>query len=316
MASSTFGLQTTLRQSITLSGIGVHCAKPATLTLNPSPANSGITFRRLCGEGLEFEIPADFRNVNATEYCTAVGAGAGSVATIEHLMATFSALSIDNVAVEIDGGEVPVMDGSAEPFIEAIDKVGVKTLAAPRRFLRIKKAVRVDVGTSFAEFRPHKGSRIEVEIDFKTPLIGRQSYAAEIDGESFRRDLARARTFGFMAEVEQLWARGFALGASLDNAVVLADDRIVNPEGLRFADEFVRHKALDAIGDIALAGAPIIGCFHSFRGGHKVNHKALEALFADAGAFEMVELAVRRDVPAHAELGAGLAAAAFGPDVS
>lgn len=316
MSGSTFNQQTTLRQSITVSGIGVHCAQPATLTLHPAPANSGISFRRLCGEGREIEVPAEFRYVNATEYCTVVGAGNGSVATIEHLMATLSALSIDNAVVDIEGGEVPVMDGSAAAFIEAIDKVGVKTLAAPRRFLKIKKTVRVEVGSSFAEFRPHKGTRIEVEIDFKNPLIGRQSYAAEIDGETFRRDLARARTFGFMAEVEQLWARGFALGASLDNAVVIAEDKVVNPGGLRYVDEFVRHKALDAIGDIALAGAPILGCYRSFRGGHKVNHRALEVLFADPTAYEMVELPVRREVPAHAPLGAGVAVPAFGPDVS
>ncbi len=316
MAGSFFGLQTTLRQSTTLSGIGVHCAKPATLTLHPAPANSGISFRRLCGEGQEFEIPADFRHVNATDYCTAIGVARGSVATIEHLMATLSALQIDNVSVEIDGDEVPVMDGSAEAFIEAIDKVGVKALAAPRRFIEIKKTVRVEVGSSYAEFRPHKGSRVEVEIDFTNPLVGRQSYAAEIDGETFRRDLGRARTFGFMAEVEQLWARGFALGASLDNAVVISEDRVVNPGGLRFVDEFVRHKALDAIGDIALAGAPILGCYRSFRGGHKVNHKALEALFADESAYEIVERPIRREVSGHAALGAGVGVAAYGPDVS
>jgi UDP-3-O-[3-hydroxymyristoyl] N-acetylglucosamine deacetylase len=219
------------------------------------------------------------------------------------------------VIVEIDGPEVPVMDGSADPFIDAIDQVGVVALAAPRRYIRVLKPVRVDIGGGFGEFHPCEGTRIEVEIDFANPLIGRQAYAADIDGERFRKEIARARTFGFLADVEDLWARGFALGASLDNAVVIAEDRIVNPEGLRFADEFVRHKALDAIGDIALAGAPILGCYRSFKGGHRLNIKALARLLADETAFEIVELPVRRDV-GHADLPVGLGVAAYGPDVS
>jgi UDP-3-O-[3-hydroxymyristoyl] N-acetylglucosamine deacetylase len=230
-------------------------------------------------------------------------------------MATLSALAIDNVTVEIDGPEVPVMDGSADAFIDAIDQVGVATLAAPRRYIRVKKPVRVEIGAAFGEFRPHDASRIEIEIEFASHLVGRQVYAADIDGERFRKELARARTFGFLADVERLWARGFALGASLDNAIVIADDRIMNPEGLRFADEFVRHKALDAVGDIALAGAPILGCYRSFRGGHNLNVRALDALLSDESAYEVVEMSVRRDA-GHAEVAAGLGVAAFGPDVS
>jgi UDP-3-O-[3-hydroxymyristoyl] N-acetylglucosamine deacetylase len=315
MVRSHFGLQTTLRQRTGLSGIGVHSGRPVSITLHPAEANSGICFHRAVPEeGRDYEIPADFHHVSATEYCTAVGVPGASVATIEHLMATFSALAIDNVTVEIDGPEVPVMDGSADAFIDAIDQVGVVPLAAPRRYIRVTKPVRIEAGAAFGEFRPYEGTRIEIEIEFASPLVGRQVYAADLDGERFRKELARARTFGFLADVEQLWARGFALGASLDNAIVIADDRVMNPEGLRFADEFVRHKALDAVGDIALAGAPILGCYRSFRGGHHLNIRALDALFANESAYEVVEMPVRRDA-GHAEV-AGVGVAAYGPDVS
>lgn len=307
-------MQTTLRRSTGLSGVGVHSGQTVSLFLHPAEADSGICFHRGVGSR-NCEIPADYRHVEATQLCTSVGVRGASVATIEHLMATLSGLAIDNVIVEIDGPEVPVMDGSAEPFIDAIDQVGVVTLAAPRRYLKVLKPIRVELGDAFAEFRPSERTRIEVEIDFANSLIGRQVYAADIDGECFRSGVSRARTFGFLAEVESLWARGFALGASLDNAVVIADDRIVNPEGLRYPDEFVRHKALDAIGDIALAGAPILGCYRSFKGGHRLNIQAVATLLADVTAFEVVELPVRRDV-GHADLPAGLGAVAFGPDVS
>jgi UDP-3-O-[3-hydroxymyristoyl] N-acetylglucosamine deacetylase len=317
MAGIQLGKQTTLRRPTALSGIGVHSGKKISLVLHPAEANSGICFyRSVAGDTRQYEIPADYSHVNATELCTSVGAAGVSVATVEHLMAALAALSIDNVLVEIDGPEVPVMDGSASPFVDAIDQVGIIVLAAPRRYIRVLKPVRVAAGDSYCEFRPYEGTRLEVEIDFANPLVGRQAYAADIDGVRFRRDLARARTFGFLADVENLWARGFALGASLENAVVIADDRIVNAEGLRFVDEFVRHKALDAVGDLALAGAPILGCYRSFKGGHRLNIASVSALLADETAYEIVELApVRRDI-GHGELAAGLGVAAYGPDVS
>jgi UDP-3-O-[3-hydroxymyristoyl] N-acetylglucosamine deacetylase len=207
------------------------------------------------------------------------------------------------------------MDGSAAAFIDAIDQVGAEVLAAPRRYIKILKPVRVEAGRSFAEFRPHDGTRVEIEIDFANLLIGRQVFAGDIIGEVFRRELARARTFGFLADIEGLWAKGFALGASLDNALVFGDDRVINPEGMRFADECVRHKALDAIGDLGLAGAPILGAYRSFRGGHKLNVMALNALFADEDAWAWVEMPVRRE-SGHADLPAGLSLPAFGPNVS
>jgi UDP-3-O-[3-hydroxymyristoyl] N-acetylglucosamine deacetylase len=214
-----------------------------------------------------------------------VGLNGSSVATIEHLMATLSALAVDNATIEIDGPEVPVMDGSAGAFLEALDEAGIAALDAPRSYIEVVRPVSVRIGESRAEFLPYDGARIEIDIDFANPLIGRQKFAADIDGEVFRREIARARTFGFLADVEQLWARGLAQGASLDNAVVIGQDRVMNPEGLRFVDEFVRHKALDAVGDLALAGAPIRGLYRSYRGGHKLNVAALAALLSDKGAW-------------------------------
>jgi len=319
MARRQPGKQTTLRSRATLSGIGVHCGRSVAITLHPAEADTGITFLRTGIEsGRDREIPADYRFVRPTDLCTTVGEGEASVATIEHIMAALRGAEIDNVVVEIDGGEVPVMDGSADAFLRAFDLAGVKTLPAARRYIQIERPVRVEVGSSYAEFRPFHGSRIEVEIDFANPLIGRQAIVVDVTPDTFRRDLSRARTFGFLADVEALWARGLCLGASLDNAIVVGDDRVINPEGLRYSDEFVRHKALDAFGDIALAGAPILGSYRSYRGGHRLNVMAVEALMADSDAWSYVEApapAPRRE-SGHAPLPAGVAVAAFGPDVS
>ncbi len=312
------GRQTTLAARAALSGIGVHSGREVSLTIHPAEAGNGISFLRTNTEdGIDHEIRADFRSVSATDLCTAIGTNGHRVATIEHLMAAFSALAIDNAVVEIDGPELPVMDGSAGAFIEAFDHVGLATLDEPRRFIKVVKPVRIEVGESFAEFRPHDRMRVEVEIDFDTPLIGRQRYAADIDPDVFRRDIARARTFGFLSDVEQLWARGLALGASLENAVVIGEGRVINPEGLRFDDEFVRHKALDAVGDLALIGAPLVGCYRSYRGGHKLNVAAVAALIADETAWTAVSAPAPREREVrHAELPAGLGVPAFGPDAS
>jgi len=311
------GRQSTLRRRAKVSGIGVHSGREVSITLHPAEANSGVTFFRTNVEdGRDREIPATFRHVSATDLCTTVGVPGATVATVEHLMAALSALEIDNATVEIDGPEVPVMDGSAGAFIKAVDEAGVTRLDAPVRYIKVLKPVRVESGRAFAEFTPYAGRRIEVEIDFDNPLIGRQQYAADLDSECFRRDIARARTFGFLAEVEALWARGLALGASLENAVVIGDDRVINPEGLRFTDEFVRHKVLDAVGDLALAGSPILGRYRSYRGGHRLNVKALEALFADPTAYTMVEAPVRREVGGGVELGVGAPVPAFRAEAS
>jgi UDP-3-O-[3-hydroxymyristoyl] N-acetylglucosamine deacetylase len=321
------GKQTTLRGQVAVSGIGIHSGLPATLTLLPAAANTGIRFVRSGVDGQpDREIRADVRAVTATEFATVLGDATGPLcSTSEHVLAALIGLGVDNAVVEIDGPEVPIMDGSAMPFVEAIEKVGVVTLPTPRRFIQILKPVRVTNGDAYGELRPYAyGFRVEVEIDFDNPLVGRQAYGLDVEPDSFRRELARARTFGFMRDVAKLWNAGFALGASFENTLVITENRVLNPEGLRFADEFARHKALDAIGDLALAGAPLIGLYRSVRGGHKLNHAVLSALMADPTAWTMVEPKaarpeVRSEAPrrirGHAEA-AGLVAPAYGPDVS
>jgi UDP-3-O-[3-hydroxymyristoyl] N-acetylglucosamine deacetylase len=292
------GFQTTLRNRAALKGAGVHSNAPVRLVLHPAEANNGITFLRtgLSG-GRERIIDAVWSNVSTTELCTVIGDPAdASVSTVEHLLAALSALGVDNCMVEIDGPEVPILDGSSAEFVAAIRAAGIEELTALRRYLKVLKPVRVEHGRAFSELRPaDKGFRLEVEIDFETDMIGRQKKVIDLDGRVFERDIARARTFGFMRDVEHLWKAGLALGASLDNTVALDDERVLNPEGLRWPDEFVRHKTLDAIGDLALSGAPIIGTYRSYCGGHKMNVAVLAALFADKTAYEFVEAPARRE---------------------
>src|SRR5262249_54114226 len=302
------GRQTTLRDQAVLSGIGVHSGLPVTLTMHPADAGSGIRFIRSGLGGREREIRADVRAVTATEFATVLGDASGPlVSTAEHVLAALRGLGVDNALVEIDGPEAPIMDGSSAAFVVAIDQIGLESLDAPRRFIRVLKPVSVAVGDAVAEFRPYsRGFRIEATVEFNHPLIGRQSIAYDGRPETFRRDFARARTFGFMRDVSKLWSAGYALGASLENTLVISDNRILNPEGTRFPDEFVRHKVLDAIGDLALAGAPLQGLYRSVRGGHKLNHAALSALMADASAWTLVEAEPLRPVRGHGDLVAGL----------
>ena len=229
--------------------------------------------------------------------------------TAEHLLAALRGLGVDNAIIEIDGPEVPIMDGSAAAFVDAIDQAGLTMRALPRRYIEVIKPVRVAKDEAHGELLPYDhGFRIEAEIDFDHPLIGRQALALDIEPETFRREIARARTFGFMKDVSKLWSAGYALGASFDNTLVVTDDRVLNPEGLRFADEFVRHKVLDAIGDLALAGQPLLATYRTVRGGHKLNHAVLSALMADRSAWRVVEAAepVRRRAPRRCRLCAGL----------
>jgi UDP-3-O-[3-hydroxymyristoyl] N-acetylglucosamine deacetylase len=314
------GRQTTLREPVVVTGIGVHSGSPVTLTLFPAEADTGIAFVRSGTDGgADRELAANFRAVTATEFATVLGDDNGpAVSTTEHVLAALYGLGIDNAVVEVDGPEVPIMDGSSAPFVAAIDQAGIATVMAPRRYIQVLKPVRVSRDDCHGELRPHlRGLRIETEIEFDHPLIGRQSLAIEVEPEAFRRELARARTFGFMSDVAKLWSAGYALGASLENTVVVADSRVLNAEGLRYADEFVRHKAVDAIGDLALAGAPLIGAYRSVRGGHKLNHAVVTALMADPTAWAYVETPeTARRVRGHADLAAGFAAPAYGPDVS
>ena len=258
----------------------------------------------------------------STEFATVLGDREGPlVSTAEHVLAALRGMGIDNATVEIDGPEVPIMDGSAAPFVAAIDQAGILTQAAPRRFIQVLKRVQVALGDLFGELRPHAaGFRAEVEINFTNPVIGRQSCILDLNPESFRRQVSRARTFGCMNDVARLWSAGFALGASFENSLVFDETRLLNTEGLRYADECARHKVLDVIGDLALAGLPLLGAYRSVRGGHKLNHAVLTALMADRSAWRVVEAEPARRPRVHAEVRSGMmvgmVAPAYGPDVS
>jgi UDP-3-O-[3-hydroxymyristoyl] N-acetylglucosamine deacetylase len=308
--------QTTLAAEIQLTGTGVHSGAPVSLSLCPADGDTGIRFLLSNRYTEGTEITADTRSVTGVTLSTVLGDGNGaSIATVEHLLAALRGLGVDNALIEIDSSEVPIMDGSAAQFVEAIDEAGLAELDAPRRYLKVLKRVSVEDGGAFGELLPYNGFHLDIGIDFDTPLIGTQRIDLDLNPGSFRRELARARTFGFMKDVERLWAAGLALGASLENTVAIGDDRIINREGLRFPDEFVRHKALDAVGDLALAGAPILGAFRSHRGGHRLNALVLQALFADADAWTMIEAPRYREIR-HAELSHRLAAANFAAERS
>jgi UDP-3-O-[3-hydroxymyristoyl] N-acetylglucosamine deacetylase len=309
--------QTTLRAPVTLTGIGVHSGDDVRLVLHPAEADHGVAFLRTgLPNGRDRLIDASHVAVTATELCTVIGdRESGAVATIEHLMSALFGLGVDNVLVEIDGTEVPILDGSAAPFVAAIESVGVTSVEASRRYIRVKRTVRVEQGNAFSELRPNdRGFRLDVEIDFPCSIIGRQRKVYELSPSSYRREISRARTFGFMRDVERLWKAGFALGASLENTVAVGEDAVINPEGLRYADEFVRHKTLDAIGDLALAGLPLLATYRSYCGGHRLNFAVLEALFSDRANYEIVEMTGRREV-SHADLPAGIAMPAYAADV-
>ena len=315
--------QTTLRAPVVLSGAGVHSGADVKIVIHPAEPDHGIVFLRTgLPDGRDRLIDARHVSVTATELCTVVGEReSGAVATIEHLMSAFYGLGIDNALVEIDGPEVPILDGSAAPFVEAIDRVGIVTVNARRQFLKILKTVRVACGHAFAELRPDdRGFRMDVEIDFKSPVIGRQRRIFDLSESNYRFEVSRARTFGFMRDVERLWKAGFALGASLENTVAIGEDAVINPEGLRYSDEFVRHKILDAIGDLALAGLPILGTYKAFCGGHRLNLGILEALFASRANYAIVSdnspvmARNRRREVGYAEIGNGIAVPAYAPD--
>ncbi len=290
--------QHTLKAPVAISGIGVHSGAPATMTLKPASASSGISFIRTDITDRPNMVPAKWDNVTDTQLCTVVANKHGvSVSTIEHLLSAFAALGVDNVIVEINGPEVPIMDGSAIQFIEKINIAGLSRQSAPRRALRIKKTVFCQDGDKETFLSPADGTYFGMEINFATALIGCQKYTHALTESYYRSDIAPARTFGFLKEVEQLKKIGLARGGSLENAIVIDDDKILNPEGLRYRNEFVRHKILDAIGDIYLAGAHLIGHYHGVRAGHAMNNKILHTLFAQPEAFEFVTLGEKSHSP-------------------
>jgi len=303
--------QTTLARRVECSGIGLHSGQSIAMVMHPAAANSGISFRRVDLPGKPV-IAARHGNVTDLMLCTTIADKKGAkVATVEHLMAALAGLGVDNVRVDLDGPEVPVMDGSSEPFVDAIESVGLVPQDAPRRYIRVLKTVEVRDGDRLARLEPANRFTVSMAIDFASAAIGAQEIEVELDAGAFRAELAAARTFGFEHEVAQLHAMGLGKGGSLDNAVIVSGDRVLNEEGLRFDDEFARHKALDAVGDLYLAGAPLLARFHGERTGHALNNRLLQALFADqtAWAYDTLSAGARlRPAPAYAHEGA-LAAA-------
>ncbi|TNE34044.1 MAG: UDP-3-O-acyl-N-acetylglucosamine deacetylase [Alphaproteobacteria bacterium] len=278
--------QKTLRNSISCTGVGLHGGYLINMSLKPAAVDTGILFRRTDVAADIADIPARHNTVSDLVMCTTIENEAGvKIATIEHLMAALSGCGIDNVIVELDGPEVPVMDGSSAPFVFLIECADVVEQEAPRRYIRILKDVTVSDGKASATLSPGDNISVSFEIDFDNTRIGRQNCSFSMRNGTFKKELCRARTFGFLGEFEKLKSLGLAKGGSLENAIVLSGEDILNEEGLRYEDEFVRHKALDAVGDLYLAGAPIIGQFYGLRSGHALNNRLLHALLADDEAW-------------------------------
>lgn len=283
--------QTTLKNAIHCSGVGVHGGQKARMTLAPAEADTGIVFRRTDLPG-QPSIPALWRTAVETPLCSKiVDADSGaSVSTIEHLMAALLGCGVDNAFVEIDGPEVPIMDGSAAPFVFLIECAGIAQLNAPRKAIEVLKTVEVREPHRTARLSPYAGFAVDFAIAFDSGAVGDQRVTCEVTPTAFKQEIARARTFGFLHEVDQLRKMGLAKGGSLANAIVIDGDEILNPEGLRYADEFVRHKALDSIGDLYMAGRPLLGRFEGDKAGHALTLRLLQALFADPAAWREIEL--------------------------
>ncbi|MCL6554759.1 MAG: UDP-3-O-acyl-N-acetylglucosamine deacetylase [Burkholderiales bacterium] len=289
--------QRTLKNAIHATGVGLHTGRKVTLTLRPAAPDTGVVFRRVDLPGLP-EIPADARLVSDTRLCSAIEAAGARVMTVEHLMAALFGLGIDNVYVELNGPEVPIMDGSAGPFVFLIQSAGIEEQNAPKTFLRVRKTVEVTEGDKWVRLSPYNGFRVTLSVDFAHPVFAEgQTVSVDFADTSFVREISRARTFGFMHEVEALRSNGLALGGSLDNAVVMDEFRVLNAEGLRYDDELVKHKALDAIGDLYLLGHPLIGAFTGHKSGHALNNRLCRALLADESAWEPVRFLREEEAP-------------------
>src|SRR5512143_464901 len=281
--------QRTLKNVIRATGVGLHSGEKVYLTLRPAPVNTGVVF---CRVDLDppVEIPARAELVSDTTMNTSVTTNGVRVATIEHLMAALAGMGIDNVYIDISAPEIPIMDGSAGPFVFLLQSAGIVEQSAPKRFIRIKHPVEVHDGDKWVRFEPFDGFKVTMTIDFDHPAFKGRSQRAELDFSttSFVKEVSRARTFGFLSQIEAMRARNLALGGSMDNAIVIDDYRVLNEDGLRYEDEFVKHKVLDAIGDIYLLGSSLLGAFSGYKSGHALNNQLLHALFADQTAWEMV----------------------------
>ena len=293
MTSISF-FQRTLKRPTSCDGVGLHSGEEVSLRLIPAPADSGIVFVRIDLPGKP-TIPAQAQFVVSTALATTLGRNNARVGTVEHLISALSGLGIDNVRIEIDGPEVPIMDGSAAPFADLINEAGIRVQDKAKSFLVIKRAVCVRDGDKSATLAPSKKLRVDCTIDFKHPLISDQTYSLEFQESTYAKEIARARTFGFAKDVEKLQANGLARGGSLKNAIVVDEFSVLNPEGLRFPDEFVRHKLLDALGDVALMGRPVLGHLTVHKSGHALNHKLVMKVLSDPANFEVVR-AHTRDV--------------------
>ncbi len=283
--------QHTLAHQISCSGVGLHSGRTVNLTIKPAEENSGICFRR-SDLSKRTSIPARMEQISDTTLATTIGCGNERVSTTEHLLAALHSAGIDNADIELDGHEVPIMDGSAGPFIQLLDGVGQKRQRALRKVIRFTKPVSCVSGDKFIRIEPYEGCKITSSISFGTDLIKDQSYTMELTPERFTNEIAKARTFGFVEQVEELWRNGLALGGSLQNVIAIHWDRrrILNEDGLRFEDEFVRHKMLDLIGDLALLGSPILGHVIASRSGHALHHSLMQAVVDSPESWEYVEL--------------------------
>ena len=290
--------QRTLSNSIRASGVGLHSGEKVNMTLRPAAKDTGIIFRRLDIEPIQ-QIPALAKSVIDTMLGTTIAKKNASVMTVEHILAAFAGLGIDNALIDLDGPEVPIMDGSSASFIFLIESAGIEEQNASKKFLRIKKNIRVEDGEKFAEFKPYNGYRISFEIDFDHPMIKSKLTKLSVDFSTltFLKEISRARTFGFLKEIETLRSKNLALGGSLDNAIVFDDYRILNQDGLRYQDELVRHKILDVVGDLYLMGHILVGEFNGYKSGHELNNKLILKLYTDQTAWEEIEESETADIP-------------------
>jgi UDP-3-O-[3-hydroxymyristoyl] N-acetylglucosamine deacetylase len=290
--------QRTLKNSIRATGVGLHTGKKVLMTLRPAAPDTGIVFRRT-----DLDRPVDIRahaeNVGDTMMGTTLHLGDIKVSTVEHLLSALAGLGIDNALVEVSSGEVPIMDGSAGPFVFLLQSAGIEEQKAPKRFIRILESLQVDDGDKWARFDPYDGFKVNFEIEFNHPTFKKHSQVASMDFSttSFLREISRARTFGFMRDLESLRSRNLALGGNMDNAIVLDDYRVLNEDGLRYEDEFVKHKILDAIGDLYLLGHSLIGEFSGFKSGHGLNNKLLRTLMNTESAWQEVTFESLADAP-------------------
>jgi UDP-3-O-[3-hydroxymyristoyl] N-acetylglucosamine deacetylase len=291
--------QRTLKSLVSASGVGLHTGQKVRITLRPAPVDTGVVFRRV-DLPVPVDIPARAELVGEARLASTLIKGEVKIQTVEHLMSALGGLGVDNAYVDLDAPELPIMDGSAAPFVLLIQQAGLEEQAAAKKFLRVTRRVEVKDGDKWARLDPYEGYRLSFSIEFRHPVIERSTQAVTVDfaETSYLKEIARARTFGFMHEVEDLRDSGLALGGGLDNAVVLDDYRVLNSEGLRFADEFIRHKLLDAIGDLYLLGKPLLGAFTAHKSGHALNNRLLRAALADSAALELVVFERPEEAPA------------------